>query len=134
MALILVVDDSKTARAYCRAILGSLGHEVVEACDAEDALDRMADRPPDCIVLDLMMPGLTGLEMMEVLGGRSEPAPIVVVTASMDEADRERCMRLGARAFVRKPVSCEELSRAVGEALGAADRGYAAAGATSQHA
>ena len=117
MALVLVVDDSKTARAYCRAILSAAGHEVMEASDAEHALDRMADRPPDCVVLDLFMPGLSGLEMMEVLGGRAEPTPIVVVTSSMDDTDRERCLRLGARAFVQKPVSCEELTRAVREAL-----------------
>lgn len=117
MALVLVVDDSKTARTYCRAILSAAGHEVMEASDAEHALDRMADHPPDCVVLDLFMPGLSGLEMMEVLGGRAEPTPIVVVTSSMDEADRERCLRLGARAFVQKPVSCEDLTRAVHEAL-----------------
>lgn len=117
MALVLIVDDSKTARAYCRAILSAAGHEVVEASDAEHALDRMADRPPDCVVLDLFMPGLSGIEMMEVLGGRAEPTPIVVLTSSMEEADQARCLRLGARAFVRKPVSCDELTRAVQEAL-----------------
>lgn len=119
MALILVVDDSKTARAYCRAILSAAGHEVIEASDGEDALDRMADRPPDCVVLDLLMPGLSGLELMEVLGGRTEMTPIVVVTASMEEGDRARCMRLGACAFVKKPVSCEDLTHAVDEALAA---------------
>ncbi|MGB8930089.1 MAG: response regulator [Anaeromyxobacteraceae bacterium] len=121
MALVLIVDDSKTARAYCRAILAAAGHEVMEASDAEHALDRMADRPPDCVVLDLFMPGLSGLEMMEVLGGRSEPTPIVIVTSSIDDADRDRCLRLGARAFVQKPVSCEELTRAVRDALSGED-------------
>ena len=119
MALVLIVDDSKTSRAYCRAILGSAGHDVMEASDGEQALDKMADRPPDCVVLDLFMPGLSGLEVMEVLGGRSEPTPIVVLTSSLDETDRQRCMRLGARAFVNKPVSCEELTRAVRDALAA---------------
>ena len=117
MALVLVVDDSKTSRAYCRAILGAAGHEVIEATDGEQALDRMADRPPDCVVLDLFMPGLSGLEMMEVLGGRAEPTPIVVLTSSMEETDRQRCMRLGARAFVNKPVSSDDLTRAVRDAL-----------------
>jgi CheY-like chemotaxis protein len=117
MALILVVDDSKTARAYCRAILASAGHDVLEASDGEEALDRMADRPPDCVVLDLMMPGLTGLEVMEVLGGRAESTPVVVVTASLEESDRRRCQQLGARAFVTKPVSFEDLKHAVDTAL-----------------
>jgi CheY-like chemotaxis protein len=117
MSLVLVVDDSKTTRAYCRAILAAAGHDVLEAVDAEQALDRMADRPPDCVVLDLMMPGLSGIEMMEVLGGRAEPTPIVVLTNSADETDRLRCMRLGARAFVNKPVSSEELVRAVRDAV-----------------
>lgn len=126
MALVLIVDDSKTSRAYCRAILGSAGHDVMEASDGEQALDKMADRPPDCVVLDLFMPGLSGLEVMEVLGGRSEPTPIVVLTSSLDETDRQRCMRLGARAFVNKPVSCEELTRAVRDALAAGGSVYAA--------
>jgi CheY-like chemotaxis protein len=117
MSLVLIVDDSKTSRAYCRAILAAAGHDVMEASDGEQALDRMADRPPDCVVLDLLMPGLSGVEVMEVLGGRSEPTPIVVLTSSLEEADRQRCMRLGARAFVNKPVSCEELTRAVRDAL-----------------
>ncbi len=117
MALVLIVDDSKTARTYCRTILAAAGHEVMEASDAEHALDRMVDRPPDCVVLDLFMPGLSGLEMMEVLGGRAELTPIVVVTTSLEDSDRIRCLRLGARAFVQKPVSCEELTRAVHEAL-----------------
>jgi CheY-like chemotaxis protein len=117
MALVLIVDDSKTSRAYCRAILCAAGHDVMEASDGEQALDRMADRPPDCVVLDLFMPGLSGLEVMEVLGGRAEPTPIVVLTSSLDETDRQRCMRLGARAFVNKPVSCEDLTRAVRDAL-----------------
>lgn len=117
MSLVLIVDDSKTSRAYCRAILAAAGHDVMEATDGEQALDRMADRPPDCVVLDLLMPGLSGLEVMEVLGGRSEPTPIVVLTSSLEETDRQRCMRLGARAFVNKPVSCEELTRAVRDAL-----------------
>ncbi len=126
MALVLIVDDSKTSRAYCRAILSSAGHDVMEASDGEQALDKMADRPPDCVVLDLFMPGLSGLEVMEVLGGRSEPTPIVVLTSSLDETDRQRCMRLGARAFVNKPVSCEELTRAVRDALVTGGSLYAA--------
>ena len=117
MALVLIVDDSKTSRAYCRAILSNAGHDVIEASDGEQALDVMADRPPDCVVLDLLMPGLSGLELMEVLGGRSEPTPIVVLTSSFEDTDRQRCLRLGARAFVNKPVSCDELTRAVRDAL-----------------
>lgn len=128
MSLVLIVDDSKTTRAYCRAILVSAGHEVMEAVDAEQALDRMADQPPDCVVLDLVMPGLSGIEMMEVLGGRAEPTPIVVLTSSSEETDRLRCMRLGARAFVNKPVSCEELTRAVRDAVTTGGSLFATAG------
>jgi len=121
MALVLVVDDESTARAFARMVLLAGGHEVMEARSGEEALDLMAARPPDCIVLDLIMPGLSGLELMEVLGGRSEPAPIVILSASLDETDRERCFQLGARAFVQKPVSRETLARAVREALAARD-------------
>jgi len=119
MALVLVVDDDTLARAFARMVLLAGGHEVIEARSGEEALDRMAERPPDCIVLDLVMPGLTGLEVMEVLSGRSETTPIVVVSGTIDEGDRERCFRLGARAFVPKPVSRETLARAVREALAA---------------
>jgi CheY-like chemotaxis protein len=117
MALVLVVDDDVTARAFARMVLLAGGHEVIEARDGTEALDRMAERPPDCIVLDLVMPGLSGLDLMKILGGPIVSVPIVVVTASLDEADRARCFRLGARAFVPKPVSRETLARAVREAI-----------------
>lgn len=119
MALVLVVDDSRTARSYFRAILAAAGHEVIEAFDAEHALDRLADRPPDCIVLDLNMPGLSGTDLMELLGGRRESPPVVVVTSSQDDADRARCRRLGAKALLDKPVSVEQLTRAVNDAVAA---------------
>lgn len=121
MALVLVVDDCASARAFARMVLLAGGHEVIEARDGDEALDRMAERPPDCVVLDLVMPGLSGLELMEVLGGRRESTPIVVVSASLDEESRRRCFRLGARAFVPKPVSRETLARAVREALAAGE-------------
>jgi CheY-like chemotaxis protein len=119
MALVLVVDDDATSRKFARMVLLAGGHEVMEAVSGEQALDLMADRPPDCIVLDLLMPGLSGLELMEVLGGRYEPTPIVVMSGSPETTDRERCFKLGARSFVPKPVSRETLARAVREALAA---------------
>jgi CheY-like chemotaxis protein len=119
MALVLVVDDDALARAFARMVLLAGGHEVIEAKDGEEALDLMAARPPDCVVLDLVMPGLSGIELMEVIGRSEDAAPIVVVSAAIDEAIRKDCFRLGARAFVPKPVARATLARAVREALAA---------------
>jgi FixJ family two-component response regulator len=70
---------------------------------------------PDCIILDLYMPGLDGLEVMNYLRKNGEKAPIVLVTAQDDPALREICLKAGASAFMRKPLPANELLDVIAE-------------------
>jgi CheY-like chemotaxis protein len=117
MALVLVVDDSITARAYCRKVLGPAGHELLEAVSGRDALAKIADRRPDCVVLDLLMPDMSGIELLEALGDRGDRPPVVVLTADIQESVREQCAGLGVSAFINKPAAPAALQGAVAEAV-----------------
>jgi two-component system CheB/CheR fusion protein len=75
---------------------------------------------PDCIILDLYMPGLDGLEVMNYLRKNGEKAPIVLVTAQDDPALREICLKAGASAFLRKPLPAIELLDVIGGLVAAA--------------
>jgi CheY-like chemotaxis protein len=122
MALVLVVDDSITARFFCRKVLGAAGHEVIESATARDALALIAERRPDCLVVDLLMPDMSGLELMEALAAQSGRPPVIVLTADIQETVRADCTRLGARAFLNKPAAPEALQGAVAQALAAEPR------------
>lgn len=117
MALVLVVDDSVTAQAYCRKVLAAAGHEVRGAASGCEALTEIAARRPDCLVLDLLMPGMSGIELIEALADRPDRPPVVVLTADIQESVRAQCAKLGVRAFINKPASADTLRGAVAEAL-----------------
>jgi CheY-like chemotaxis protein len=123
MALILVVDDSITARTYCRKVLAAAGHEVQEAASGREALATMDERRPDCVVLDLMMPDMSGIELLRALGEEGDAPPIVVLTSDLHETVRAQCERLGARAFINKPAPPEALRLAVAKAIAEESRG-----------
>jgi two-component system OmpR family response regulator len=92
---------------------------VVEARDGEEALRLAGSLLPDVIVLDMMMPGLSGLEVLAELRRRPELAstPVVMLTARAQSPDREAAERLGANRFVTKPFSPAELIATVEELL-----------------
>lgn len=105
---ILVVDDVAENRAICRGLLAPLGFEVDQAADGPSALLRLEVSPPDLILLDLTMPGMSGLEVM----ARLRPAyriPVIMVTASAFAEDRKRAQEAGCEGFLSKPVDRELL-------------------------
>jgi two-component system phosphate regulon response regulator PhoB len=130
MGRVLVVDDEPDVLLLCRLNLQQRGHELLEASNGQRALELARDRRPDVIVLDLMLPGMTGYEVLESL--RSEDGtsdiPVVVLTAKSLEADRERSHGLGADAFLTKPFLPNDLCDMV-ESL--ADREGPGSGQTS---
>lgn len=114
--LILVCDDEPTLRELVRAVLGP-GYRFVEAADGREALAVTQDVEPDLIVLDVMLPGLSGIEVLDALrrDERVGATPVVVITAwSHTESE---VITAGADAFVSKPFDPDELSRVVGELL-----------------
>jgi len=115
-ARILVVDDDVTVRDVVRRYLELAGHEVELAGDGEQALRSFAFREPDLVVLDLMLPGIDGLEVCRRLRHRSA-VPVVMLTALGEEEDRIVGLQLGADDYVTKPFSPRELALRVTSVL-----------------
>ena len=109
MAHVLVVDDDPTVREVVAGYLARAGLTVDEAADGMDALDRARHTPPDVVVLDLMLPGLDGLEVMRRLRAERGNLPVVLLTARGEESDRVLGLEVGADDYVTKPFSAREL-------------------------
>jgi len=108
MARVLVVDDDHTVREVVVSYLRASGHEVAEAADGETALKEMRTAPADLVVLDLMLPGIDGLEVCRRLR-QSGDVPVIMLTALGSETDRVVGLELGADDYVTKPFSPREL-------------------------
>jgi len=102
---VLVVDDDRPMRALCRASLEEAGFRVLEAAGGEEALESVRDERPDLILLDIMMPGISGWEVTSaLLADRStDQIPIIFISARRELADRVRAFGLGAQDYVTKP-------------------------------
>jgi DNA-binding response OmpR family regulator len=113
---VLVVDDDLTVRDVVRRYLELAGHQVSLADNGEDALRWIADHEPDLVVLDLMLPGMDGLEVCRRL--RQDSAiPVVMLTALGEEENRIAGLQLGADDYVTKPFSPRELALRVASVL-----------------
>jgi CheY-like chemotaxis protein len=119
MARVLVVDDEPDVLLLCRLNLQQRGHELLEASGGGLALALARERHPDVIVLDLMMPGITGYDVLEALQGDDATSgiPVLVLTAKSLRADRERSHGMGAAAFLTKPFLPNELCEMVDSLL-----------------
>jgi len=106
---ILVVDDDPTVSDVVRRYLERAGFDVVLAADGASALSAYAREQPDLVVLDLMLPGMDGLEVCRRLRATSDNLPIVMLTALGEESDRVLGLQLGADDYVTKPFSPREL-------------------------
>ena len=117
---ILVADDEATIRALVRATLSSAGYDVIEAAGGGEALELARTARPDLIVLDLMMPGRSGLEVLRELQADPELAatPVVMLSARTLAADREAAAADGADRFLAKPFRPRQLVRVVADVLG----------------
>jgi two-component system, OmpR family, phosphate regulon response regulator PhoB len=115
MGRVLVVDDEPDVLLLCRLNLQQRGHELLEAADGSTALEIARQRHPDVIVLDLMLPGISGYDVLEELQRDAETTniPVLVLTAKSLRADRERSHGLGASAFLTKPFLPNELCEMV---------------------
>jgi two-component system KDP operon response regulator KdpE len=105
---VLVVDDEPQIRRALAINLRARGYDVVEAPTGEDALVAAADRHPDVVVLDLGLPGIDGIEVVEGIRGWST-VPIVVLSVRDAEADKVAALDAGADDYVTKPFGMDEL-------------------------
>ena len=109
MATILVVDDDEEIRGSLRRSLALEGYSVALAADAEEALRAVRERAPDLVVLDILLPGLDGLEVCRRLRAADATLPIIMLTARDAVADRVAGLEMGADDYLVKPFAFEEL-------------------------
>ncbi len=115
---VFLVDDDDSVRRALGRLLGAAGYRVVKFATARQFLDAAADDAgPACVVLDLQMPGLSGLDLQVELRERRINLPIVFVTGQGDVASSVRAMKGGAVDFLTKPVTEVDLLQAVGHAV-----------------
>ena len=106
---ILVVDDSSLARRRARSILESAGYEVVEAEDGMSALERYFVSRPDVVVLDLVMKGMYGLDVLAKLREMDQGAKVIVVSADVQTSSQQLVSDAGASGFLMKPIDSDQV-------------------------
>ena len=124
---ILVVDDEPTLRETLVDALKADGFRVVEAADGREALARFRAERPDLVLLDLMLPELSGIEVCRIIRAESG-VPIVMLTAKDSELDKVVGLELGADDYVTKPFSLRELSARIRSLLRRLDQAAAGDG------
>jgi two-component system KDP operon response regulator KdpE len=107
-ARVLVCDDDPQILRALRVVLRDAGYDVVPAETGEEALDRLAVRPPEAAIIDLMLPGIDGVEVCRRLRDWSQ-IPVIVLSAVDEESEKVRALRGGADDYVTKPFSPDEL-------------------------
>ncbi|HEX3931080.1 MAG TPA: response regulator transcription factor [Nocardioides sp.] len=117
MARVMVVDDDLTVREVVVTYLRAAGYDVAEAADGESALADLRETRADLVVLDLMLPGIDGLEVCRRIRAKGDDVPVIMLTALGAETDRVVGLEQGADDYVTKPFSPRELALRVGSVL-----------------
>lgn len=131
MKRILLVEDEPTIRTAVRDALRSQGHDVDDTVDGAEGLRRARMGGYDLLVLDLMLPGMDGLEVCRSLRREGNRTPIIILTAKGGEDDRVRGLQVGADDYVQKPFSVRELLARVTAQLRRSEWGAPASGPSS---
>lgn len=116
-AKVLLVDDSGLARRSTRRVLEQAGYVVVEAEDGLSALERFAVDKPDVVLLDLVMKGMYGLDVLTRLREMDPSARVIVVSADVQTSSRDLVQAGGASAFITKPANPAQVLETVDQVL-----------------
>jgi FixJ family two-component response regulator len=114
---IAVVDDDESVRQGLANLISSVGYEAELYASAEEFLASSEAGEAACLVLDLRMPGMSGLELQRRLAGHSSGPPVIIITAHGDDEARAEALAAGAVAFLNKPFKEETLLGAINSAL-----------------
>jgi DNA-binding response OmpR family regulator len=117
MERVLIVEDDPPLRLAMTKALKAAGYDVSTAKAGDEGLEAALANPPDVVLLDVMLPGMNGYEVLAKLRKHDPDLPIVMITAKGEEADKVRGLELGADEYVVKPVGLAELQARVGAAL-----------------
>jgi FixJ family two-component response regulator len=116
-ALISIVDDDASVRESTQFLIRSVGFRAEVFSSAGDFLNSDQIEETGCLILDVRMPGMDGLELQQQLAKEKRPIPIIFITAHADDNEEKRARKAGAVEFLRKPVDEEKLLKAIQAAL-----------------
>lgn len=117
MAKILIIDDSWLARRGIAAMFKNDNHDLYDASDGATGLELARSLKPDCIILDLMMPDISGFDVLITLKNEGLNIPVIILSADIQKSSREKAMQLGARDYLKKPPDLETLRSTVNKHL-----------------
>lgn len=117
MAKILVIDDSPFVRGFCRDVLSEAGFVVLEAENGTQGLDTFRSERPDCVLLDVLMPDIDGLEVLKQIREVADRTPVLLMTGDDPGWARRTCESYGATAFLSKALSADRLVETVEEVI-----------------
>jgi CheY-like chemotaxis protein len=107
---VLIVEDEEALREVFRQFVAGLGHEPIAVATAEDALEQFLGAEPHAVLLDVRLPGMSGLDFLELPAVRESGVPIVAISGVATEAQARECLKRGALDFISKPVTLDRLS------------------------
>ncbi len=117
MALILIVDDSLYQRLLIQKHLKAREYAVIAAQTGKEGLAMIDIHAPDLILLDLVMPEMSGVEVLQQLRAQGSDIPVIINTADIQASTYEKCIQLGAIAILNKPIDSNELHETIEQAL-----------------
>jgi FixJ family two-component response regulator len=115
--LITIIDDDDLMRTSTGRLLSSVGYRSVAFASAEEFIQSGRSEETDCLLLDVKMPGMDGLELQRLLNETGRRVPIIFISAPASEEEERRALEAGASSFLRKPTSKEVLLEALNHAL-----------------
>ncbi len=115
--LISVIDDDEPVREAIKGLMRSLGYSVEAAASAQEFLSSRHVRRTSCLIADMQMPGMTGLELYQRLSTSAKPIPTVLITAYPDDGVRERALAAGVVGYLSKPFEEDDLIACIRSAL-----------------
>src|SRR5260370_1216409 len=114
---VAVLDDDPSVRRALARLLKTEGMVVDPYATSDQLFDALALESPDCLILDLQMPKMSGLDVLNHLGQLGVGVPTIILTAYDDARSREACLNAGAVDYLRKPLTAERLIQAIGRIL-----------------
>lgn len=123
---ILVVDDNKDSRELVIKILRAKGHQLIEAVDGEDALEKVAAEHPDLVLMDISLPKIDGHEVTRRLKSNAKFAsiPVIALTAHAMKGDREKALAAGCVDYIAKPINVHDFYERIRSFLRVADKRF----------
>jgi FixJ family two-component response regulator len=117
-AVIAIVDDDLSVREALTSLVRSLGYGTIAFGCAEDLLKSKRRRSVSCLIADVQMPGMSGLQLYDQLVASGKPLPTILITAFPDERTRERALQAGVICYLAKPFSEDDLLACIHSSLG----------------